>query len=80
MVISDLLSETLGLTAKHAPAVESVPCQAFPHRCFGDRKRRFKEQVRDMGDSTNALMKLRPVTFFYKSEYNKGPRTLQYGY
>ncbi len=25
---------------------------------------RFKEQVRDMGDSTNALMKLRPVTFF----------------
>jgi hypothetical protein len=40
---------------------------------------RFKEQVRDMGDSTNALMKLRPVTFFYKPEYDKGPRTLQYG-
>lgn len=40
---------------------------------------RFKEQVRDMGDSTNALMKLRPVTFFYKPEYDKGERTLQYG-
>ena len=40
---------------------------------------RFKEQVRDMGDSTNALMKLRPVTFFYKPEYDKGPRMLQYG-
>ena len=40
---------------------------------------RFKEQVRDMGDSTNALMKLRPVTFLYKSEYAKGDRTLQYG-
>ena len=40
---------------------------------------RFKEQVRDMGDSTNALMKLRPVTFFYKPEYSKGERTLQYG-
>lgn len=40
---------------------------------------RFKEQIHDMGDSTNALMKLRPVTFFYKTEYAKGDRTLQYG-
>ncbi len=40
---------------------------------------RFKEQVRDMGDSTSALMKLRPVTFLYKSEYANGQRTLQYG-
>jgi hypothetical protein len=40
---------------------------------------RFKEQVRDMGESTNALMKLRPVTFLYKPEYDKGERTLQYG-
>ncbi len=40
---------------------------------------RFKEQVRDMGDSTNALMKLRPVTFLYKPEYATGERTLQYG-
>lgn len=40
---------------------------------------RFKEQVRDMGDSTDALMKLRPVTFLYKPEYANGERTLQYG-
>ena len=40
---------------------------------------RFKEQVRDMGDSTNDLMKLRPVTFFYKPEYENGQHTLQYG-
>jgi hypothetical protein len=40
---------------------------------------RFKEQVRDMGDSTSALMKLRPVTFLYKPEYANGERTLQYG-
>jgi Chaperone of endosialidase len=40
---------------------------------------RFKEHVRDMGDSTSALMQLRPVTFFYKPEYDKGDRTLQYG-
>jgi len=41
--------------------------------------RRFKEQIRDMGESTRGLMKLRPVTYFYKPEYDKGPRTLQYG-
>ena len=41
--------------------------------------RRFKEQIRDMGDSSSALMKLRPVTFLYKPEYDKGQRTLQYG-
>ena len=40
---------------------------------------RFKEQVQDMGDSTNALMNLRPVTFFYKPEFSDGARTLQYG-
>jgi hypothetical protein len=40
---------------------------------------RFKEQVQDMGHSTDALMKLRPVTFLYKPEYSKGDRTLQYG-
>jgi hypothetical protein len=41
--------------------------------------RRFKEQIHDMGDSSSAMMKLRPVTFLYKPEYDKGPRTLQYG-
>ena len=41
--------------------------------------RRFKEQIRDMGDSTNGLLKLRPVTYLYKPEYDKGERTLQYG-
>ena len=32
-----------------------------------------------MGDSTSALMKLRPVTFLYKPGYDDGSRTLQYG-
>jgi hypothetical protein len=41
--------------------------------------RRFKEQIRDMGDSSSALMKLRPVTFLYKPEYDTGQRTQQYG-
>ena len=41
--------------------------------------RRFKEQIRDMGDTSSALLKLRPVTFLYKPEYDRGQRTLQYG-
>ncbi|MGO9303890.1 MAG: tail fiber domain-containing protein, partial [Candidatus Korobacteraceae bacterium] len=40
---------------------------------------RFKEQVRDLGDTTDALMKLRPVSFLYKPQYANGDRTLQYG-
>jgi hypothetical protein len=40
---------------------------------------RFKEQVRDMGDSTSSLMKLRPVTFVYKRSYDNGEHTQQYG-
>ncbi len=41
--------------------------------------RRFKEQIRDLDDSSRAWLKLRPVTFLYRPEYDKGPRTLQYG-
>jgi hypothetical protein len=41
--------------------------------------RRFKEQIADMGDSSSKLFQLRPVTFFYKPEYDKGTRTPQYG-
>jgi hypothetical protein len=40
---------------------------------------KYKEQIHDMGDGTSALMKLRPVTFLYKPEYDKGERTMQYG-
>jgi trimeric autotransporter adhesin len=41
--------------------------------------RRFKEQIADMGDSSSRLFQLRPVTFFYKSQYDDGSHLLQYG-
>ena len=41
--------------------------------------RRFKEQIADMGDSSSRLFQLRPVTFFYKPQYDDGSHTLQYG-
>ena len=41
--------------------------------------RRFKEQIIDMGDSSSRLFQLRPVTFFYKPQYDNGSHLLQYG-
>ncbi len=40
---------------------------------------RFKEDVESMGDASDALMKLRPVTFRYKAPYDDGSHLLQYG-
>jgi len=41
--------------------------------------RRFKDDIADMGEASSALMKLRPVTFHYKSDQNPAGRRLQYG-
>lgn len=41
--------------------------------------RKYKEDIQNLGDLTDRLMQLRPVTFYYKAEYNRGPRTLQFG-
>ena len=41
--------------------------------------RRFKEDILDMGDSSSRLFQLRPVTFFYKPQYDDGSHSLQYG-
>ena len=40
---------------------------------------RFKDDVADMGEATDGLMKLRPVTFRYKAGVDDGSRLLQYG-
>jgi hypothetical protein len=41
--------------------------------------RRFKEEIRAMGDATERLLALRPVTFRYKPEVQAGERPLEYG-
>src|SRR4029077_902299 len=40
---------------------------------------RFKEDVADLGAASDELMKLRPVTFHYKTPYDDGQHVLQYG-
>ena len=41
--------------------------------------RRFKEDIRDMGDDSQGLLRLRPVTFRYKQPFADGSKPLQYG-
>ncbi len=62
-------------------SARGVPGYIDSNGQFGTQtsSRRYKEEIREMGDATSALMKLRPVTFYYKHEYDTGPRTLQYG-
>ena len=40
---------------------------------------RYKQDVRDMGDVTDALMRLRPVSFRYSHTFNGDVQPLQYG-
>lgn len=47
--------------------------------CSTPSSRRFKEQIADMGDRSDMLLQLRPVTFFYKPQYDDSSHTLQYG-
>ncbi len=41
--------------------------------------RRVKDDIADMGESSNVLKQLRPVTFHYKTDQNPNGRNLQYG-
>ena len=41
--------------------------------------KRFKEEIRDMGELTDRLLELRPVAFRYKPEVQEGERPLEYG-
>jgi hypothetical protein len=41
--------------------------------------RRLKEDIRDMGDSSSNLLRLRPVTYRYKESYTDGSNPQDYG-
>jgi hypothetical protein len=41
--------------------------------------RRYKEDIRDMGDASSLLMKLRPVTYRYTQAYADGSKPIDYG-
>ena len=41
--------------------------------------RRYKADIHDMGEASDGLMQLRPVTFRYKKAYDDGSKPVQYG-
>jgi hypothetical protein len=41
--------------------------------------RRFKEDIRDMGEVSTSLLRLRPVTYRYRQPYTDGSKPLDYG-
>jgi hypothetical protein len=62
-------------------SVSGVPVLVSPNGQLGvaPSSRRFKSEISDMGEATRNLRKLRPVTFYYKPEVQRGERQLQYG-
>jgi hypothetical protein len=41
--------------------------------------RRFKEDIQDMGEASQRLMRLRPVTFRYRHAFTDGSKPIQFG-
>lgn len=41
--------------------------------------RRYKEDIHNMGDASDGLLRLRPVTFRYKKPYADGSKPMEYG-
>jgi hypothetical protein len=65
-------------TGNTLPVCVSAYDSGFLGGC-GPSSRRFKDQIADMGDHSSKLFQLRPVTFFYKPQYDDGSHLLQYG-
>jgi hypothetical protein len=70
-----------GVRGVTTPYDNAVPVLIDPNGQLGtvSSSRRFKEDIRDMGDASRRLMQLRPVTFRYKEACADGAKPLQYG-
>jgi len=76
-----------GNTSVFIEGIRDSPIQGVPVLTSGATgqlgvaasSRRFKENIQDMGNATDGLFRLRPVSFYYKAADNTGPRQLQYG-
>ena len=65
---------------EHGDCAENIISgDGFHCMCAGFSSSRFKEDIHNMGEATTNLMRLRPVTFHYKKEYDSGDGRLQYG-
>jgi hypothetical protein len=67
-----------GVSGQTSAAGVAVLVNSFGKLGTTTSSRRFKQDIVDMGDESDVLQKLRPVTFLYRPEYDE-TRTRQYG-
>ena len=72
---------TAGVRGVTTGSNDAVPVVIDSHGQLGtvNSSRRFKEDIKDMGDATQGLMRLRPVVFRYKFPFADGSKPLQFG-
>ncbi len=70
-----------GVRGVTTTAADAIPVMISTTGQLGtvSSSRRVKDDIADMGEASSTLMKLRPVTFHYKSDQNPEGRALQYG-
>jgi hypothetical protein len=70
-----------GITGVTTGANDAVAVVIDSHGQLGtiNSSQRFKEDIQDMGDASDGLLRLRPVTYRYKQAYEDGSKPLDYG-
>ena len=68
-----------GISGATVPGGAAVVIDSSGHLGTQTSSARFKEDIHDMGESTDKVMLLRPVTFRYKQAASDGSKPLQYG-
>jgi hypothetical protein len=70
-----------GIRGVTTAAADAIPVVIDSNGQLGtvSSSQRAKDHITDMGEASSTLMKLRPVTFYYKTDQNPKGRSLQYG-
>ena len=68
-----------GVTGTSAPNGSQVLIDSTGHLGTFSSSRRYKEDIREIGDASNRLMELQPVQFRYRQPASDGSKPLQYG-
>ena len=78
--IGDVQTQTFiaGITGVNVSGVPVV-ISSSGQLGIAQSSRRFKEDIRDMGDDSQGLLRLRPVTFRYRQPFADGAKPIQYG-
>lgn len=68
-----------GITGVSMPGGSQVLIDSTGHLGTFSSSRRYKEDIREIGDASNRLMDLQPVQFRYRQPASDGNKPLQYG-